>query len=90
MEIDSLVLVVSTLAGAFGIKEVWTIVKKKMDISHSIRSNSNSYKQQRIIDLENDLKEANKLVLELTIRVSKLEERMLHVAKTRVKKQNNK
>lgn len=90
MEIDSLVLVVSTLAGAFGIKEVWTIVKKKMDISHSIRSDSNSYKQQRIIDLENDLKEANKLVLELTIRVSKLEERILHVAKTRVKKSEDK
>ena len=86
MDSESLILIVSGLAGAFGIKEVWNIIKKKMDINHSVSSSHNSYKQKRIEELEDELKEANKTILELTIRVSKLEERMLHVAKNRVKK----
>ena len=86
MDNDSLVLLASGLAGAFGIKEVWNIIKKKMDINHSVSSSNSSYKQKRIEELEDELKEANQTILELTIRVSKLEERMLHVAKSRVKK----
>ena len=86
MDSESLILIVSGLAGAFGIKEVWNIIKKKMDINHSVSSSHNSYKQKRIEELEDELKEANRTILELTVRVSKLEERMLHVAKNRVKK----
>ena len=86
MDSESLILIISGLAGAFGIKEVWNIIKKKMDINHSVSSSHNSYKQKRIEELEDELKEANKTILELTVRVSKLEERMLHVAKNRVKK----
>lgn len=86
MDSESLILIVSGLAGAFGIKEVWNIIKKKMDINHSVSSSNSSYKQKRIEELEDELKEANRTILELTVRVSKLEERMLHVAKNRVKK----
>ena len=86
MDSESLILIISGLAGAFGIKEVWNIIKKKMDINHSVSSSHSSYKQKRIEELEDELKEANKTILELTVRVSKLEERMLHVAKNRVKK----
>ncbi len=86
MDSESLILIVSGLAGAFGIKEVWNIIKKKMDINHSVSSSHSSYKQKRIEELEDELKEANRTILELTIRVSKLEERILHVAKSRVKK----
>ena len=86
MDSESLILIVSGLAGAFGIKEVWNIIKKKMDINHSVSSSHSSYKQKRIEELEDELKEANKTILDLTVRVSKLEERMLHVAKNRVKK----
>ena len=86
MDSESLVLLVGGLAGAFGIKEVWNIIKKRMDINHSVSSSHSSYKQKRIEELEDELKEANKTILELTARVSKLEERMLHVAKNRVKK----
>lgn len=86
MDSESLILIVSGLAGAFGIKEVWNIIKKKMDINHSVSSSNSSYKQKRIEELEDELKEANRIILELTVRVSKLEERMLHVAKNRVKK----
>ena len=86
MDSESLILIVSGLAGAFGIKEVWNIIKKKMDINHSVSSSHSRYKQKRIEELEDELKEANKTILDLTVRVSKLEERMLHVAKNRVKK----
>jgi len=44
-----------------------------MDINHSISSSQSNYKQKRIEELEDELKEANKTILELTVRVSKLE-----------------
>jgi len=86
MDNENLVLIVGGLAGALGIKEVWNIIKKRMDMSYSVSSSQNSYKQKRIEELEDELKEANQTILDLTVRVSKLEERMLHVAKNRVKK----
>ena len=86
MDSENLILIATGLAGAFGVKEIWAIIKKKMDMNHSISSSHSSYKQKRIEELEDELKEANKIILELTVRVSKLEERMLHVAKNRVKK----
>ena len=33
MEDHSLIMIISTLVGALGIKEIWNIVKKRMDIS---------------------------------------------------------
>ena len=86
MDSENLILIATGLAGAFGVKEIWAIIKKKMDMNHSISSSHSSYKQKRIEELEDELKEANQTILELTVRVSKLEERMLHVAKNRVKK----
>lgn len=86
MDNENLVLIVGGLAGALGIKEIWNIIKKRMDMSYSVSSSQNSYKQKRIEELEDELKDANQTILELTVRVSKLEERMLHVAKNRVKK----
>jgi uncharacterized oligopeptide transporter (OPT) family protein len=90
MDSENLILIATGLAGAFGVKEIWTIIKKKMDINHSISSNHSSYKQKRIEELEDDVKVANEAILQLTIKLSKLEERMLHVAKNRVKNQKNK
>lgn len=86
MDSDSLILVVGGLAGAVGIKEVWSIIRKKMDMNHSVSSSQSNYKQKRIDELEDELKQSNQAILELTVKVSKLEERMLHVAKNRVKK----
>jgi len=86
MDSDSLILVVGGLAGAVGIKEVWSIIRKKMDMNHSVSSSQSNYKQKRIEELEDELKQANQAILQLTVKVSKLEERMLHVAKNRVKK----
>jgi hypothetical protein len=86
MDSDSLILVVGGLAGAVGIKEVWSIIRKKMDMNHSVSSSQSNYKQKRIEELEDELKQSNQAILDLTVKVSKLEERMLHVAKNRVKK----
>jgi len=86
MDSDSLILVVGGLAGAVGIKEIWSIIRKKMDMNHSVSSSQSNYKQKRIEELEDELKQSNQAILELTVKVSKLEERMLHVAKNRVKK----
>jgi len=85
MDNETLIFLITGLAGALGAKEIWGIIKKRMDQSHSISKNSQSYKEKRIEELEDDLKESQATILALTIRVSKLEERILHTAKNRIK-----
>jgi len=85
MNNEDTLLIVTSLAGVFGIKEVWVIIKKKMDLTHQKKSESAKYKQNRINELEDDIKSSNEIILQLTIRVSKLEERILHIAKGRIK-----
>jgi len=48
MDSENIILVVVGLASAFGIKEIWSIVKKKMDINHSISSSQSNYKQKEL------------------------------------------
>lgn len=85
MDNETLIFLITGLAGALGAKEIWGIIKKRMDQSHFISKNSQSYKEKRIEELEDDLKESQATILALTIRVSKLEERILHTAKNRIK-----
>jgi hypothetical protein len=85
MEHEDSLLIISSLAGVLGIKEVWSIIKKRMDLKHSANSEKASYKKNRIIELEEEIKTYNEIILQLTIRVAKLEERILHIAKDRVK-----
>lgn len=85
MEHEDSLLIISSLAGVLGIKEIWAIIKKKMDLRHSTNSEKASYKKNRIIELEEEIKAYNEIILQLTIRVAKLEERILHIAKGRVK-----
>jgi len=82
---ETLIFLVTGLTGAFGVKEIWGIIKKRMDQSHSISKKSSSYKEKRIEELEDELKISQSTILSLTIRVSKLEERILHIAKNRIK-----
>jgi len=85
MEIEEVLLMVTGLAGVFGIKEGWTIIKKRMDLTHSANADKATYKQNRISELEDNIKESNERILQLTIKGAKLEERLLHIAKGRVK-----
>jgi len=85
MENEDILFIISGLAGILGIKEIWVIIKKKMDISYSIISEKTNYKRNRISELEDELKASNETILQLTIRVAKLEERIIHTAKNRTK-----
>ena len=59
MEDHSLIMIVSTLVGALGIKEIWNIVKKRMDI--------NAAKEERVDGL------SVKVIEELKDKISELE-----------------
>ena len=91
MEDHSLIMVVSTLVGALGLKEIWNIVKKRMDIRAS--------KEERVDDLSlkviEELKDkiaALELKIdvlitentELRVKVAKMEERLIQNAKKSV------
>ena len=91
MEDHSLIMVVSTLVGALGLKEMWNIVKKRMDIRAS--------KEERVDDLSlkviEELKDkiaALELKIdvlitentELRVKVAKMEERLIQNAKKSV------
>ena len=87
----SLIMVISTLVGALGLKEIWNIVKKRMDIRAS--------KEERVDDLSlkviEELKDkiaALELKIdvlitentELRVKVAKMEERLIQNAKKSV------
>jgi len=85
MNNEQVILIISSLAGVLGVKEVWVIIKKRMDLSHLKKSQTTEYKENRINELEEEIKVSNEVILQLTIRVAKLEERIIHTAKGRVK-----
>ena len=66
MDLATLVGILTALVGALGIKEIWSIIKKKVD-HHNQKENSNEEK----ID---DLIEKNK---QCAIKLARLEERIM-------------
>tara|TARA_B100001094_G_scaffold242581_1_gene238644 strand:+ start:1052 stop:1333 length:282 start_codon:yes stop_codon:yes gene_type:complete len=83
------------LISALGVKEIWNIIKKRMDQKEkkSQRDDNLSLKvieelKDKIGDLENKI---NKLIEEntaLKIKVARMEERLIRNAKNKVKRNN--
>ena len=46
MEDHDLIVIVTALASALGLKEIWNIIKKKMDLSAKERKIQRNYKRQ--------------------------------------------
>tara|TARA_R110000822_G_scaffold148453_1_gene287437 strand:+ start:521 stop:805 length:285 start_codon:yes stop_codon:yes gene_type:complete len=81
------------LISALGVKEIWTIVKKKMDYSASKDERENKLSLQVILELKEKIinleEKVNTLIDEnvsLKIKVARMEERLLKSAKNHVKK----
>jgi len=81
------------LISALGIKEIWTIVKKKMDHSASKDERENKLSLQVILELKEKIinleEKVNTLIDEnvsLKVKVARMEERLLKSAKNHVKK----
>ena len=85
MSIETVTSVVVALFGVLGVKEVWEIWKKKIDVSSKLKQSASDNIHSRIVELEKKLDELYEENAELLAKVARLEERLIHTAKDRVK-----
>lgn len=88
MDSESMIVILTALVGALGIKEIWNIWKKKIDINNQkeIREDEFSLKviqelKDKIESLETKIDELIKENIELHKKVAKMEERLMQRAK---------
>jgi regulator of replication initiation timing len=74
------------LISALGVKEIWNIVKKKIDINAKKEDDHIVMLTQKISNLEIKIDELIKENMQLKVKVAKMEERILLTAKNRIKK----
>ncbi len=97
MDDHSLLMVVSSLIGALGIKEIWGIVRQKIDIgAKKEERKDNAYAQQievltnKINQLETKIELLIEENIQLRIKVAKMSERLINTAKKRVQTRRKK
>ena len=83
MENETIITLLVSLVGALGIKEVWSIWKKKIDVAAKDKQDMSAIATDRVTILEQRLDELYEENAELKAKVARLEERLLHIAKTR-------
>lgn len=88
MDSESMIVILTALVGALGIKEIWNIWKKKIDIDaqKDLREDEFSLKviqelKDKIESLEKKIDELIKENIELHKKVAKMEERLTQRAK---------
>lgn len=74
------------LISALGVKEIWNIIKKKIDINAKKEDDQIERLTEKITSLEVKIDELIQENLNLKVKVAKMEERILLTAKNRVKK----
>ena len=91
MDDHNLLMVVSSLIAALGIKEVWQILKQKIDINAKKEERQDNLQARGIEELKNKIdgleKKIDELITEnthLRIKVAKMEERLIMNAKKKV------
>ena len=90
MEDHSLILIVSTLVGALGIKEIWNIVKKRMDINAAKEERVDGLSLKVIEELKDKISELELKIdvlitenTQLRVKLAKMEERLILNAKSK-------
>lgn len=96
MDDHSLLMVVSSLIGALGIKEIWGIVKQKIDIGAKKEEREENVYERSIEVLRNKIDQLETKIellieenIQLRIKVAKMSERLVTNAKKRVNRKNN-
>ncbi len=91
MEDHSLIMVISALVGALGIKEIWNIVKKRMDINAAKDERVDGLSLKVIEELKDKISALELKIdvlitenTELRVKVAKMEERLIQNAKKSV------
>lgn len=74
------------LISALGVKEIWNIIKKKIDISAKKEDNQIERLTEKIRSLEVKIDELIQENMNLKVKLAKMEERILLTAKNRIKK----
>jgi len=74
------------LISALGVKEIWNIIKKKIDINAKKEDDQIERLTEKISSLEVKIDELIQENLNLKVKVAKMEERILLTAKNRIKK----
>ena len=74
------------LISALGVKEIWNIIKEKIDINAKKEDDHIVMLTQKISNLEIKIDELIKENMQLKVKVAKMEERILLTAKNRIKK----
>ena len=74
------------LISARGVKEIWNIIKKKIDISAKKEDNQIERLTEKISSLEVKIDELIQENMNLKVKLAKMEERILLTAKNRIKK----
>jgi len=95
MEDHSILMVVSTLIGALGIKEIWAIVKQKIDIGAKKDEREESLYTKQIEILTNKITQLETKIellieenIQLRVKVVKMEARLINSAKKKVNRKN--
>jgi regulator of replication initiation timing len=93
---DGIFVAVAALAGGLGVKEIWGIVKQKIDINAKKDEREDDvYKEridllvEKIASLENKINELIEENIALKIKVAKMEERLILNAKKKVSRKRN-
>lgn len=98
MDDHNLLMVVTSLIGALGLKEIWAIVRQKIDIGAKKEERADSLQLHVIEELKNKIEnleqKIDSLIKENTMlreKLARMEERLLVNAKNRVltKRKNN-
>tara|TARA_R110000823_G_scaffold285981_2_gene404376 strand:- start:1026 stop:1331 length:306 start_codon:yes stop_codon:yes gene_type:complete len=74
------------LISALGVKEIWNIIKKKIDISAQKEDDQIGRLTEKISSLEVKIDELIQENMNLKVKLAKMEERILLTAKNRIKK----
>ena len=75
-----------TLISALGVKEVWNIIKKKIDINAQKEDSHIEMLVEKIEGLESKINTLIEENIQLKVKIAKMEERIIFTAKNRIKK----
>lgn len=96
MDDHSIIMVISTLVGALGIKEIWGILKQKIDINAKKDEREESFYIQQISELTSKIGQLEKKIevlieenIQLRVKVEKMQNRLIMSAKKKVNKKRN-
>ena len=96
MDDHSLLMVVTSLIGALGLKEIWTIVKQKIDINAKKDEREDNFYTIQIQELTSKITHLEKKIevlieenISLKIKIERMQSRLVLSAKNKVNRKRN-